>query len=139
MNNPYDAIIDLPHPVSKKHPQMSIADRAAQFAPFAALTGYGSAILETDRLTDEKLELDEYEKAALNEKLNEIHSRIKTHPVVRFTYFVPDARKHGGAYVDITGAVKKIDDYAQAVILMDGRSIPFDDIIQISDGDAEID
>ena len=94
---------------------------------------------ETDRLTDEKLELDEYEKAALNEKLNEIQARIKTHPVVRFTYFVPDDRKQGGAYVDVTGAVKKIDDYAQAVILMDGRSIPFDDIIQISDGDAKID
>lgn len=129
----YDRIINLPHPVSKKHPQMPMADRAAQFAPFAALTGYGAAIQETGRRTDRKIELDEYEKAVINERLTDLQTRISDHPVVRITYFLPDERKAGGAYVDVTGEVRKLDDYAQAVIMMDGTSIPFDDITAICD------
>lgn len=133
MSTEYDRIRHLPHPVSKKHPQMPIADRAAQFAPFAALTGYGAAIAETGRLTDERIELDEYEKAALNERLIAIRSRVGSRPVVRFTYFLPDARKPGGAYTDIIGAVRRVDDYAQAVILTDGTRIPFADIVAIGE------
>lgn len=136
MPTPYDSILNLPHPVSKKHPQMSIADRAAQFAPFAALTGYGAAITETGRLTDEKRELDECEKAALNEKLLDIRARSKSRPVVRFTCFLPDAKKAGGVYADVTGAVRRLDNTAQAVIMTDGTRVPFDDIVAISEAEG---
>lgn len=133
MSGAYDEIIGLPHHVSSKRRQMSIENRAAQFAPFAALSGYGAAISETGRLTDKKLELDEYEKAVINERLNDLQARISSRPAARFTYFVPDARKAGGAYVEVTGAVKKIDDHAQAVVLMNGTRIPFDDIAAVSE------
>lgn len=137
MLSKYDSILNLPHPVSKKHPQMSIADRAAQFAPFAALTGYGAAIRETGRLTDAKAELDEYEKAVLNEKLTDIKARIESCPVMQFTYFVPDERKSGGAYLTITGSVKKVDEYEMQVVLTDGSKIPFEDIVAIEYPDRE--
>ena len=135
----YDAIIHLPHHVSEKYPQMSIADRAAQFAPFAALTGYGAAIEETGRRTDQKLDLDEYEKAALNEQLTDLQARWKDQPIVRITYFVPDDRKAGGAYRKVAGAVKKIDIARQAVILTDGTVILFENILTINeDGNTEV-
>lgn len=130
-NRRYDDIISLPHHVSAKHPSMPAADRAAQFAPFAALTGFGAAITETGRLTDEKAELDEYEKAALNEKLSVIAERLDEHPTAAITFFQPDEKKSGGAYVTVTGAVKKIDEYKRRVVLTDGKAIPIDDIMDI--------
>ncbi len=129
--NNYDDIIDLPCPVSKKHPQMSLHDRAAQFAPFAALTGHESAIEETARLTGEKRELDEYAKNALNDSLLEIMSRIKDEPFASIVYFRPDTKKSGGAYTAVSGNVKKIDLYTRAVIMSGGLKIPIDDIAEI--------
>ena len=107
MNNRYADIINLPHHVSKTRPQMPIADRAAQFSPFAALTGYDSAIEETGRLTDSFIELDESRKAVLNEKLQSMLKNIKEQPEVAITYFQPDEKKNGGSYINISGVVKK--------------------------------
>ena len=98
-NNSYEDIINLPHPVSKNHPQMPLRDRAAQFAPFAALTGHDAAIKETARLTDERLELSEEVIAQLNEKINIIRNNIGIEQNVSITYFIPDAKKAGGSYV----------------------------------------
>ena len=130
MTGPYDDILDLPHPTSKKHPRMSIAARAAQFAPFAALTGYGDAIKETARLTDQQLELDENEKALLNEKLLLLYQHLKEHPLVTITFFVPDTKKAGGSYQTITGSVKKLQGYERRLIMTDGTIIPIDSIIE---------
>ena len=110
---------------------MSMRDRAAQFAPFAALTGYGSAINETKRLTDKKIELNDDEKQELNAKLNYIANNLDSKPKVAFAFFVPDAQKSGGAYINVTGIVKKIDTYENCVVLEDERRIAFDDIIGI--------
>lgn len=131
MNGPYDDIIHLPHPVSKKHPPMSAIDRAAQFSPFAALTGYDAAVKETARLTDARLELDEYEIAALNDRLQVISARLAERPKVSITYFLPDSKKAGGAYVTVTGWVKKINANERAAIMEDGIRIPIEDIIEI--------
>ncbi|MEG0805886.1 MAG: YolD-like family protein [Lachnospiraceae bacterium] len=130
MNN-YDDIIQLPHPVSKKHPPMSIWDRAAQFAPFSALTGYGEAVRETARQTNRKKELDESEKERLREKLNFIADKIKESPEVTITYFCPDEKKDGGFYECITGHVKKIDNYNRIVCMMDGTGIAIEEILEI--------
>lgn len=132
MNGPYDDIINLPHPVSTSHPRMSVIDRAAQFSPFAALTGYDTAIRETARLTNEKIELDESARAALGERLCMIQDQIKDHPVVCIIYFQPDNKKTGGAYITVAGAVKKINEYERLVIMDDGTKIPIDDILEIS-------
>ena len=104
-NNSYEDIINLPHPVSKNHPQMPLRDRAAQFAPFAALTGHDAAIKETARLTDERLELSEEVIAQLNEKINIIRNNIGIEQNVSITYFIPDAKKAGGSYVVCSGVV----------------------------------
>lgn len=133
----YDDIINLPHHVSEKHPPMPVGDRAAQFAPFAALTGFGAAITETGRLTDEKVELDEYEKEALNEKLGAIARRIDEQPTVTITYFQPDEKKSGGAYVTVTGVVKKIDVYERVVLLQSGAKISIDVIADITEDDGD--
>ena len=133
----YDDIIHLPHHVSAKHPHMPASDRAAQFAPFAALTGLGAAITETGRLTDEKTELDESEMMALNETLNAFAARLDEHPVAMFTYFQPDEKKSGGAYVTVADAIKKIDTYERIIILQSGTKIPMDDIIAIADGEQD--
>lgn len=111
IQNLYQEIIDLPHHVSKTHPQMPMSDRAAQFSPFAALTGYNSAIRETGRLTEERIELDEEALMALNMRYQLLIDSLKECPEVRITYFKPDERKSGGAYLTITGVVKKVDDY----------------------------
>ena len=132
MSTPYDDIIDLPHPTSKTHPRMSRMARAAQFAPFSALTGYGDAVRETARLTDRKIELDEYEKAALDARLQMIQEHLAEQPEISFTWFVPDEKKAGGAYVSAVGAVKKIDSFLHAVVLTDGTRIPVDAIVEIS-------
>jgi hypothetical protein len=131
MTNSYDDIIHLPHHVSKTRPQMPILDRAAQFAPFAALSGYDAAIRETARLTDERLELDEHTKNALSDRLQIIAERIDERPEISITYFVPDKKKDGGAYVSAGGTVKKIDEYERIVLMVDGTAIPIDEIISI--------
>ena len=119
----YDDIIHLPHPVSTKHARMSRIDRAAQFSPFAALTGYDAVITETGRLTDSSIELDESRKEVLNERLRYVLSVLSQQPRVRITYFREDERKTGGAYVTISGRVKKVDAYDHAIILTDGQVI----------------
>lgn len=129
--NKYDDIIELPHHVSKKHVQMSIHDRAAQFSAFAALTGHKAAIQETERLVDKKIELDENEIQLLNEKLAMIYESLDQHPEVEVTYFVKDSRKDGGKYVTIEGCVKKIDVYHQLLIFEDGMRVPVEDITEI--------
>ncbi len=132
MNTPYDDILHLPHHVSEKHPSMSRLDRAAQFSPFAALTGYEAAVEETARLTDRRIELDESEKEVIDLRLTLVHERLPTPIKVTITYFVPDKKKAGGAYVSVSGTVKKIDDYERTVILREGTSIPIDDILHIN-------
>ena len=131
VSHKYDDIINLPHHVSKKHPQMSLHDRAAQFSPFAALTGHKAAINETARLTDEKQILSEDVIAKLNEQLNLIKENIGTNQTVTITYFVPDDKKSGGAYISHTGVVKKIDEYNHTVILTDKTVIPIEQISEM--------
>ena len=131
INHKYDDIINLPHHVSKKHPQMLLRDRAAQFSPFAALTGHKATINETARLTDEKQILSEDVIAKLNEQLNFIKENISTNPIVTITYFVPDDRKSGGAYISNTGVVKKINEYNHTVVLTDKTVIPIEQISEM--------
>jgi hypothetical protein len=131
IQNLYQEIIDLPHHVSKTHPQMPMSDRAAQFSPFAALTGYNSAIRETGRLTEERIELDEEALMALNMRYQLLIDSLKECPEVRITYFKPDERKSGGAYLTITGVVKKVDDYKRLITMQDGMIIPLDDVLMI--------
>ena len=128
---PYEDIVDLPHHISKKHPQPTMADRAARFAPFAAITGYEEMVLEEARVTDERIEMDESSKAALNEKLNMILEFIDEQPEVSITYFEPDKRKAGGAYITVTGTVKRIDEYEHLVIMTDGKKINIDEIYNL--------
>ena len=132
MSGKYDDILNLPHHVSASRPHMPAADRAAQFAPFAALTGYDAAVRETARQTDARLELDECEKEALNDKLRVLDEHLENAPEVTVTYFRPDDRKAGGAYVTVSGAVRKIDGYGRVVILADGGRIPIDEIAGIA-------
>ena len=127
----YEDIINLPHHVSKTRPQMSMLDRAAQFSPFAALTGYDAAIKETGRLTDEKIELDEDTKAAIDMKQAYLIEMIDEQPEITIIYFLPDARKVGGAYVTVTGNLKRFDEYERLLILTNGKKIPMDDIADI--------
>lgn len=127
----YEDIIHLPHPVSRKRPQMPLIDRAAQFSPFAALTGHGAAIEETARLTEEKLELDESIRARLDEELQWIIYHIEEHPRVKVTYFVPDERKTGGSYQTRKESVKKIDCSKREIHMMDGAVISIDHIVEL--------
>ena len=130
-SNKYDKIINLPHHVSSTRPHMSMIDRAAQFSPFAALTGYDAAVKETARLTEQKIELDEYEKAALDQRILLLQEHLKELPEVTITHFVPDERKDGGKYVSITEAVKKIDTYEKQIVLVDKSKIPIENILSI--------
>ena len=131
MNGKYDEIMGLPHHVSKTRPQMPMSDRAAQFAPFAALTGYDSAIKETGRLTDERIELDEGALTALNMRYQLLMEALDEAPEVTITYFQPDERKAGGKYVSAVGTVKKIDDFERRITMRDGTRIPMDDVLSI--------
>lgn len=128
----YEDIINLPHHVSIIRPQMSREARAAQFAPFAALTGHASAIKEATRLTDKRMEIDEGQKALLNNKIQIIAERIKEKLEVTFTYFLYDNKKDGGKYVNTTGIVKKIDMVGQYIMLVDKTKIPINEIININ-------
>ena len=131
MNGKYDEIMGLPHHVSKTRPQMPMSDRAAQFAPFAALTGYDAAIKETGRLTDERIELDVEALSALDMKYQLLMEALDEAPEVTITYFQPDERKAGGKYVSATGAVKKVDDFERRITMRDGTRIPMDDVLSI--------
>ena len=131
MSGQYDDIIRLPHPDSPKHPRMSLYDRAAQFSPFAALPCYGDAVKETARITDVKIELDESEKALINEKLLMIAEHLDNKPLVSITYFKSDTKKTGGEYLTITGTVKKLDVYNNQIKMTDGTTVKFDDIISV--------
>lgn len=131
MTGKYDDIIHLPRHVSTTHPHMKTIDRAAQFSPFAALTGYDAAVKETARLTDERVELDEYMKNTLSHRLQIIEDQLEEHPEIAITYFQPDVKKNGGAYVTAIGTVKKIDKHKRVVAMTDGIVIPIDEIISI--------
>lgn len=127
----YDDIINLPHHVSMNHRRMSLLDRAAQFAPFAALSGYEEAVIEKRRLTDKRIELDESEKEQLDDRLQIIKDNLEAKPIVKITYFVPDKRKSGGAYVTSIGYVKKINTYQSILIMDDGTEIPIKEIVDV--------
>lgn len=126
----YDDIIDLPHHQSATRPHMSVHDRAAQFSPFAALTGYEAAVSETARLTEGKIELDEDAREALDEKLQFLQESAGGQQV-SVTYFQPDIRKKGGAYLSVSGIIKKINTYERVIVLEDGTTISVDDILDI--------
>ena len=127
----YKDIINMPHYEPKNHPRMSIESRAAQFAPFAALTGYGDAVKETARLTDNRIELDEEEKELLDKKMQMLQSKIKTSPLVRITYFIPDKKKQGGKYVTVKDNLKKIDKYKYTITLEGNTEILINEIIAL--------
>ncbi len=127
----YDDIINLPHHTSDKRQRMSREMRAAQFSPFAALTGHDEAIEETARLTDKRLELDETAKTVLNEKFNFLIDNILSQPEITVTYFVPDTHKEGGAYVVYTGNLRKFDYHNKILSFADCTQIPIYDIINI--------
>ena len=127
----YDDIINLPHHVSKNHPPMPMMNRAAQFAPFAALTGYDAVINETGRLTDGFIELDENKKEQLNRRIAELMETIDEQPSVTITFFKPDERKSGGSYFTVSGQLKKVDEFNQKLVMKDDMVIPFNYIFDI--------
>ena len=128
----YDDIIHLPHHVSPTRKQMSIHDRAAQFSPFAALTGHGAAVEETARLTEDRIELSDDSIAHLSQQLGYIGAHLEEEPTVSITYFVRDAKKSGGAYVTHTGTVRRIDEYEGTVIMHDKSVIAIAEIVEIA-------
>lgn len=127
----YLEIIDLPHHTSSHHPRMSMMSRAAQFSPFAALTGYDAVIGETSRLTAPRIELDEEARKELDSRFRHILSELPDNPEVRLTYFKKDSRKSGGRYIDFEGRLKKFDEYTRTILFEDGTSILLDDITAI--------
>lgn len=131
MKHSYEDILNLPRPVSKTHVPMSLLDRAAQFSPFAALTGYEAAVAETARLTERPLELDVDAKAEINEKLLLLRTHITQSPQVTVTHYVPDDRKAGGAYVTVTGTLRRLDSLNKWLLLDDGTRIFFGDILTL--------
>ena len=131
MTEDYSDIINLPHHVSHNHPQMPMEARAAQFAPFAALTGYDAVIHETARLTDRRVELEEYDNERLNRKFAELMTILDDRPEITVSYFLPDERKAGGSYNTTSGKVMKIDTYEHLLWMDDGTKIPITDIIDL--------
>ena len=127
----YDDIINLPHHVSLTRPQMSMIERAAQFSPFQALTGYGAAVDEAGRRTEEKIELADNQKEALDERLQLLRESITEHPSVTVTFFKPDLLKDGGSYETASGPVKKIDQIKRTLVMSDGLIIPIEDIFAV--------
>lgn len=127
----YDDIINLPHHVSRTHSPIDMMERAAQFSPFAALTGYEDAAKETRRLTQPRIELDESEKEVLDQQLHKLEAAFPETPSAAFTYFIPDVRKEGGTYRTVSGKIRKIDPYRQMIILESGEQIPIEEIINI--------
>lgn len=131
MRGAYDDILHLARPQSKKYRPMPMEDRAAQFSPFAALTGYDAAVSETARLTEERIELDPQEAERLGERLAALIKRQPEQPELSLLYFVPDARKAGGAYVTVSGRLKKITDFPRCIYLTDGSEIPIENIVAV--------
>ena len=128
----YDDMLDLPHFTSPDHPRMSMINRAAQFTPFAALTGYGDAINEAARLTDDKLDLSEDNRLEIGDKLNYLKSCLDARPEVSITYFQPDSKKQGGKYITTTGAIRRIREFEHEVVMENGTMIAFGDILEIA-------
>lgn len=135
----YRDIIDLPHPISKKHPQMARIDRAAQFAPFAALTGHKEAVKESERQTEEKRMLSDGQKLMINEILQQIQDQRKHQPIIKLTYFEKDPIKEGGSYITVVKSAKRINEIEKQLILMDGTKIAITDIYQIEILEEELD
>lgn len=137
--NPYEDIIHLPHHQSATRPHMSLYDRAAQFSPFAALTGFDGVIAETGRMTERKIELSEYERSLLDQKLSFIDDELRkgNHPEITVVYFVPDPLKEGGAYAEYTGDVRNIDAVERCIVFLSengrsaGKRIGIDDILEM--------
>lgn len=128
----YSDIVDLPHHVSKVHKKMPVSDRAAQFSPFAALTGHDEAVKETARFVDEKKELDDSQKIEINDQLNFIKDHLNEYVRATLVYFQKDMKKEGGTYMKITDRVKKIDEYKGCLCLENGYEIMFDDLYSIN-------
>ena len=131
MSGPYDDIINLPHPTSQRHPRMPIRDRASIFSPFAALSGHGAAIEETARLTERRIELDEDSRAELDRRQAALLEHIDEQPEVTVTWFQPDERKDGGAYLTATGRLKKFRELERLLVLADGTEIPLEDVVAL--------
>lgn len=137
MKTPYDDIIGLPHHVSRNRPAMTMRDRAAQFAPFAALAGYGEAVAETARQTVPKRELSDQETEELDRRLAKIVARLPEQPEIAVEYFVLDERKAGGAYVSVTGRVRHVSVPERVLVMADGTVIPLDDIASLIPGEEK--
>ena len=131
MSGPYDDIINLPHPTSKRHPRMPIRDQAAIFSPFAALSGHGAAIAETARLTEQKIELDEDTKAELDRRQAVLLEHMDERPELTVTWFQRDEKKDGGAYLTTTGRLKKLRELERSLVLTDGTEIPLEDVVTL--------
>ena len=131
MTRKYDDILHLPHPTSQKHPRMLISDRAAIFSPFAALSGHGAAIAETARLTEQRIELDEDTRAELDRRQAILLGHIDEQPEVTITWFQPDERKDGGAYLTATGRLKKFRELERILLLTDGTEIPLQNVVAL--------
>lgn len=131
MSGRYDDMLFLPHPDPKTYPRMSPQDRAAQFSPFAALTGHSAVLREAARQTQERLQLDEYQEDALSRKLSLLLEHLEEEPEVQLSYFKEDARKAGGEYVKREGRVKKIDLYGRVLVMEDGTKVPLDDLFRL--------
>ena len=125
---PYEDIINIPRHISKTHPEASMADRAARFSPFAAISGYEDMVREAARVTEERIEITDAVKEQLNEKLNMIAEFLGEEHEVTITYFEPDKKKSGGAYISITGVVKRIDELKRIIIMKNNKKIKIDDI-----------
>jgi hypothetical protein len=129
--NSYDDILQQPYPIPLRRPRMSSADRAAQFSPFAALTGHEAAIRETARVTEAREELEEDEIQALNERLQWLQEHLNQRVTVQITYFVPDEAKAGGSYVTVSGVVRKIDGYEKILLLENGTRVPLEQLREL--------
>ena len=136
MTHDYDDIINLPHYEPKHHPRMSMWNRAAQFAPFAALTGYDAAIQESNRVTEDWINLEESGNEELNRKMELILSKLSEQPHVTIEYFVPDEHKEGGSYQSYTGNIKRSDEYEKTMVMTDGKKIQLKMITNITDNNV---
>lgn len=131
MDKKYEAIIDLPHHISPTRPRMSLSQRAAQFAPFAALTGYDAVLAETARQTEAEVLLEDSEVAQINQRLCWVKENLEKMPKVGIRMFCPDGRKSGGSYRTLSGKVVKIDEYSQKLRLESGEWVEFKRIVQL--------
>lgn len=135
MPDDYSDIINLPHPTSRKYPRMSMKERAAQFAPFAAVSGYGDCIKESNRYVEQRIELSEDEQNELNSMLQYLEANESQHPEIAVMYFVADKTKEGGSCSTVRGQFKRIDHYNHILLLTDGAKIPIDDLLVVTKGE----